>query len=194
VLLDYEVELAMVLDDDIDPWSPAPRFGFFLANDLTVRTVQLLGEGSRDRMAFWGASKSFPDTLLCGPILSREGARLDRWPDLVLENRVNGDMRQRARTDQLLYTPLEVLRFAAAKAAPRGLKKGDVILTGTPGGIALVVSRWKRVIAELLLTRRGKLAAAFLSNRKNPRFLRAGDRLEMDGGVLGKRSVVFVEK
>ena len=75
-LFDYEVELGVVLledigEDELSGGKSRLPLGFFLANDLTARSVQILGEGAVDRMAFWSASKSFPSTLLTGPLLSR---------------------------------------------------------------------------------------------------------------------------
>lgn len=55
-LLDYEVEMGFVLLEDVDPSqldqpSFAPRLGFFIANDLSARSVGILGEGQPNRYA-----------------------------------------------------------------------------------------------------------------------------------------------
>jgi 2-keto-4-pentenoate hydratase/2-oxohepta-3-ene-1,7-dioic acid hydratase in catechol pathway len=187
-LLDWEVELGIALLDDVDAArldDPAARLpiGYFVANDVTVRSVQILGEGRPNRMDFWGASKSFPGTLLVGPVLWRHpDAPADACPRVPLATYVNGVARQRSSTDQLLYTPRELLRFAARATGEPVLRAGDVVLTGTPGGIALAVRRWQRWIADRLLDRFGKLAAA---SRRRSRFLAAGDRVEIGAGPLG---------
>ena len=64
-LLDYEGEMGFVLLRDIDPASLddpgfAPDLGFFIGNDVSARTLAILGEGQATRFDFWGASKSFP--------------------------------------------------------------------------------------------------------------------------------------
>jgi 2-keto-4-pentenoate hydratase/2-oxohepta-3-ene-1,7-dioic acid hydratase in catechol pathway len=196
-LLDYEVELGLLLLADVpaarleDP-SFRPPVSAFLANDVTVRTVQILGEGSADRLAFWAASKSFAGTLLVGPT---SWAPPDGGFDVPLSTAVNGVVRQRSSTRELLYTPRELLRFAARASGGRTLDAGDVVLTGTPGGIALSVARWKRMLADRLLSRFGKLSAAVRgSRRRGSRFLRDGDVLEMDGGPLGRLRVAVKER
>jgi 2-keto-4-pentenoate hydratase/2-oxohepta-3-ene-1,7-dioic acid hydratase in catechol pathway len=135
-------------------------------------------------MEFWGASKSFPSTLVVGETLVVG----DAPPDLELVLRVSGEVRQRGASSGMLYGPAELRRFAEP------LAPGDVVLTGTPAGIALSVPRWKRVLGDLLLSRWGKLAAAFRAARGNPRFLRPGDVLEMEGGPLGRARAVVVEE
>jgi 2-keto-4-pentenoate hydratase/2-oxohepta-3-ene-1,7-dioic acid hydratase in catechol pathway len=180
VLLDYEIEVGFVIGE-------RGQLGWLLANDVTARTVQLLGEGARDRMAFWGASKSLPSTLLVGDVVV-DG---DELPRVALELRVNGEPRQRSHTSELAYSSSQILAFASARGA---LAVGDMVLTGTPGGIALTVPRWKRAVADVLLGRWGKLAAAFRSARGNRRFLQVGDVIEMSAGPLGSlRAIVEAE-
>jgi 2-keto-4-pentenoate hydratase/2-oxohepta-3-ene-1,7-dioic acid hydratase in catechol pathway len=176
-LFDYEIELGFVVLAD-------GRIGWFVANDLTVRSVQILGEGTGRRMDFWSASKSFPSSLLVGPVMVTD----DDTPDVELVLRVGGEVRQRGSTTELAYGARELRRFAGVGAA------GEVVLTGTPAGIALQVPRWKRVVADLLLDRWGKLGAALRSARGSRRFLQPGDVIEMDAGPLGHvRAVVEAE-
>lgn len=192
VLLDYEVELGVLLLEDVpvvrlDDPSFRPPLGLFLANDITVRTVQILGEDSPARMTFWAAAKSFARTWLVGPVLWIP--ETDAF-EIPLSLTVNGAVRQRSSTRELLYTPREVLGFVARSTGAERLAAGDVILTGTPGGIALSVPRWQRAVADRVLSRFGKLsAAARKARRPGSRFLRDGDVLEMDGGPLGHRRV-----
>jgi 2-keto-4-pentenoate hydratase/2-oxohepta-3-ene-1,7-dioic acid hydratase in catechol pathway len=178
-LLDYEVELGVIIGD-------GGRVGYVLANDITARTVQILGEGAPDRMAFWSAAKSFPGTLLLGATVVWSDKR--ELPDVPLELRVNGAVRQRSRTSSLVYTLDQMIAFASRRA-PVG--EGDLLLTGTPGGIALAVPRWKRAVAGMVLSRLGRLGAALRSRR---RFLAAGDIVEMDGGPLGRARAVVEEE
>ena len=189
-LLDYEVELGLVLQSDVtvrdlDDHRRPPPAAAFLANDVTVRTVQILGEGAVDRMAFWTASKSFPTTLLTGEVMVPLDADAVHHP---LALTVNGAVRQRSDTGQLRWNLRALLRFAAEAAG--GLSRGDVVLTGTPGGIALAVPRWQRWLADRLLSRFGRLGAAVRrARRPGSRFLRHGDVLQMEGGALGCRTV-----
>lgn len=193
-LLDYEVEIGMVLFDDValsqldDPAFTA-RIGLFVANDLTARSVQITGEGSVDKMRFWSAAKSFPDFLPVGGLVwCPSQPSLDRLPELVLETRVNGQIRQSASMQQLLYTPREMLRFAARHAPDNQLRMHDVVLTGTPAGIALTIPRWKRRLAALL-PRRQRVMAALRANLDNPRFLQPGDEIAFSAGWLGSQTL-----
>lgn len=200
-LLDYEVEIGIALFDDatlqqLDDPGFQPALGYFVANDLTARSVQIAGEGAHDRLAFWSAAKSFPAFLPTGSRVWRperpgpDASMLpdllsDLLPDLVLETRVNGEVRQRASTRECLYSVRQMLQMAA-RAAPGGcLRSGDLVLTGTPAGIALSVPRWKRQLAQLL-PRRQRIRAALQANLHNRRFLQPGDRLEFSAGWLGR--------
>jgi 2-keto-4-pentenoate hydratase/2-oxohepta-3-ene-1,7-dioic acid hydratase in catechol pathway len=147
--------------------------------------VQILGEGTARRMDFWGASKSFPSTLLVGTTMLVS----DSVPDLELSLSVNGHTRQHARSSEIIYSASELRRFADP------LDEGDLVLTGTPAGVALSVPRWKRLVADALLDRWRKLGAAIRTARKSQRFLSAGNVIEMEGGPLGKvRAVVDSER
>ncbi len=52
--------------------------------------------------------------------------------DLPLELRQNGEVRQKARTSQMIYSVSEIVSFASQSLS---LMPGDVILTGTPSGV-----------------------------------------------------------
>ncbi|UJR84848.1 fumarylacetoacetate hydrolase family protein [Sandaracinus amylolyticus] len=197
-LFDYEVELGFVLLDEVrvvqlEQPDFAPPIGYFVANDLSARTVQVLGEGRADRMRFWGAAKSFPGFLVAGPTLwVPETPQADAILDVTLTLTVNGELRQRGRTMDLVATPRELL-LAAARAVPSGvLEKGDAVLTGTPSGVAFTVAAWKRALASLLPGRTTRLAAALRAHASNPRMLEPGDVVEIDGGVLGRRRITIV--
>ncbi|MFY0522857.1 fumarylacetoacetate hydrolase family protein [Archangium gephyra] len=196
-LLDYEVELGLVLLEDVradalERPDFAPPVGYFLANDVTARTVQVLGEGRPDRMAFWGAAKSFPGFFVAGPLLwVPDAPQAEACLDVTLTLTVNGEVRQRGRTMDLIASPRELLRLAA-RAVPSGvLEKGDAVLTGTPAGVAFTVPAWKRKLAALLPGPTARLTAALRTHAPNPRMLKAGDVVEMDGGVLGRRRITI---
>ena len=80
-MLDYEVELALVLLEDIEREALeqetfAPQLGFTVINDLSARSLILLGEGRRNRFEYWGLSKSFDG--FSAPRKRR--MRSSRWP------------------------------------------------------------------------------------------------------------------
>lgn len=189
-MLDYEVELGLVLLDGladvgkIDALASGGRVALVVANDVTARSVQILGEGQADRLAYWSAAKSLPGFA---PTSARawvpERFDLDAWPALRLETRVNGAVRQDAGLELLIETPRQMLsRVCEAGGA---IPPGTLLLTGTPSGVAFSVPRWKRVMGERLLDRLGKLRAAIGSFSATTKFLRPGDVVEVRAGFLG---------
>lgn len=195
-LMDYEVELALMVLEDVSPAALADaaapiRLGYFLANDLTARSVQLLGEGRPDRLAYWSLAKSFPGFLpVTAALWISDDTTAARFPELTLTTRVNGAVRQSASTADILLTPREALAHVAATTGA-ALRRGDVVLTGTPSGVALAVPRWKRRLADRVLDRFGKLAAAIHAHARGGRFVGPGDHVEVDGGALGSRAVTL---
>ncbi|PRQ04899.1 fumarylacetoacetate hydrolase family protein [Enhygromyxa salina] len=189
-MLDYEVELGLVLLDGlehpskIDELASGGRVALVVANDVTARSVQILGEGQDDRLAYWTAAKSLPGFA---PTTARafvpEQFNLDAWPALRLETRVNGAVRQDAGLDLLIETPRQMLsRVCEARGA---ISPGTLLLTGTPSGVAFSVPRWKRIMGERLLDRLGRLRAAIGSFSASTMFLRPGDVVEVRAGYLG---------
>jgi hypothetical protein len=57
--------------------------------------------------------------------------------------------------------------------------------------VALRVPRWKRRIADRLLDRVAKLSATINAHARGGRFCVPGDRIEIDGGALGSRTVTL---
>lgn len=184
-MLDYEVEVGLVFLDGLDDAEAPGRVGFVLTNDVTARTLQVLGEGQPNRLAYWSAAKSFPS-------FAPTGARafvpahlpLDAWPALRLETRVNGALRQSATLDQLVETPRQMLARVLRAAGP--LPAGTLLSTGTPAGIALSVPRWKKAVGERLFDRVGRLRVALAGFAKGTAFLRPGDEVEVSAGFLGR--------
>jgi 2-keto-4-pentenoate hydratase/2-oxohepta-3-ene-1,7-dioic acid hydratase in catechol pathway len=193
-LLDYEVELGIVV---LAPATRAqllagtlPKLGWLVANDLTARVVQILGEGQPDAMPYWAAAKSFAGFLPVTPRCWVPDKLEDRPPAVELATRVNGVARQASAASDLIYRPSQLLAAAAALAG-RDLDAGDVVITGTPAGVALRVPRWKRKLGEVMLDRFGKLDAAIDMYAHGAGFLRPGDVVEVSAGFLGARTVLI---
>ena len=189
-MLDYEVELGLVLLDglsgaeSIDALASGGRVGMLVANDVTARSVQILGEGQADRLAYWTSAKSLPGFAPTGArAWVPERFDLDAWPALRLETRVNGVTRQDAALELLIETPRQMLSRVIASVG--ALAPGTMLLTGTPAGVAFSVPRWKRAIGERLLDRIGKLCAALGGYTAKTDFLRPGDVVEVRAGYLG---------
>jgi 2-keto-4-pentenoate hydratase/2-oxohepta-3-ene-1,7-dioic acid hydratase in catechol pathway len=123
--LDYEAELAIVIGKrvkDIDEGeAEGAIFGYTCANDVTARNLQ-------DPSGQWIVAKGFDTFCPVGPWIETEAdpARLK------IESRVNGQVRQSSVTDQLIF-PIPYLVSYLSQIMT--LNAGDLILTGTPGGI-----------------------------------------------------------
>ena len=123
--VDHEGELGVVIGRRTHRVSPAMAhecvLGFTCGNDVTARDVQK-ADGQ------WTRAKGFDTFCPVGPWV------VDVDPsDLKLECLVNGEIRQSARTSDMLFTPYELVSFVSGVMT---LVPGDVILTGTPGGIS----------------------------------------------------------
>jgi 2-keto-4-pentenoate hydratase/2-oxohepta-3-ene-1,7-dioic acid hydratase in catechol pathway len=195
-LLDYEVEMVLVLLEDIDPASLddagfTPQLGYFIGNDVSARTVAILREGQPNRSAYWGASKSFRGFM---PVADHawvpDEPKPNAIPCVVIETTVNGQLRQSESTEDLIYTPVRMLRFIHAQYPESPLGKGTMIFTGTPGGVAMTTPRWLARLSSLIgLSRFRKLNAKLHGD--TTRFLKPGDRVVARGQGLGKISILI---
>ncbi len=189
-MLDYEVELGLVLlaglDDlgELESMASGGKLALVVANDLTSRSLQILGEGQVDRLTYWGAAKSLPGFA---PTTARawvpDRFDLDAWPALRLQARVNGVVRQDAAVELLQETPRQML--TRVREAGGALAPNTLLLTGTPAGVAFSVPAWKRALGDRLLDRVGKLRAALAGYTATTEFLRPGDMVEVRAGFLG---------
>ena len=123
--VDYEAELAVVIGRRAKnvPANEALNFvlGYTCGNDVTARDLQ-----RKDGQ--WTRSKSFDTFCPLGPwIVTGLDAN-----DLAIESRVNGAVKQRSRTSQMIFPIAELIRHITQVMT---LEPGDVILTGTPAGI-----------------------------------------------------------
>jgi acylpyruvate hydrolase len=126
-VVDYEGEVAVVMAGGGRHIPAQDALGHVLgvtaANDVSMRDWQKRG-------AQWTAGKNFDGTLPLGPSLVTTD-ELDPT-DLALETRVNGEVVQSARTSQFIFDLPEQIAFISSWTA---LRPGDVIVTGTPGGV-----------------------------------------------------------
>jgi 2-keto-4-pentenoate hydratase/2-oxohepta-3-ene-1,7-dioic acid hydratase in catechol pathway len=123
--VDFEGELAVVIGR-LCREVPVARaheviLGYTCANDVTARDLQ-----RRDGQ--WSRAKGFDTFCPLGPWIETE---LDPG-DVALTTRVNGEVKQDARTSLLLHDVAELVAFVSDAMT---LLPGDVILTGTPAGV-----------------------------------------------------------
>jgi len=156
---DWEVELAIVIgkrasylesvDQSIDHIA-----GFTIANDLSEREWQIEISGGQ-----WGKGKSAPGFSPLGPELVTPD-EVDA-SNLRLRSFVNGEPRQDSNTSDLIFDVPYIVWHLSQHLA---LEPGDVIMTGTPQGVAL--------------------------SGRFP-YLTAGDVVELDIEGLGSQKQVF---
>jgi len=152
---DWEIELGFVMGSQASrvPVHAALSHvaGYCLANDVSERHWQIKRNGQ------WGKGKSFDGFGPLGPWL----VTADELPDpqhIALELAVNGEMKQRSSTADMIFPVAEIVSYLSQFMT---LLPGDVVITGTPAGVGL--------------------------GMKPPQFLRAGDVVTLDGGPLGSQ-------
>lgn len=179
-LLDYEIELALVMKEGADETtkiteSNLSRYvgGLVLANDVSARDIMF---GSP--MLQWFRGKSQRTFCPMGPVLYlMDEEDFEKLYSLQLTLKVNGETKQSASTGQLIHRPAATLTELSGFA---GFNAGDCLLTGTPGGV-LAGANLKIALAILLnfkndKRRREKFTRAQLARS---RFLEPGDELEL---------------
>jgi 2-keto-4-pentenoate hydratase/2-oxohepta-3-ene-1,7-dioic acid hydratase in catechol pathway len=198
-LLDYEGELGFVLLEDVDPVELdrpdfIPQIGFFIANDLSSRSIAILGEGMTNRYDYWGLSKSFPGFMpVGGRAWIPDLPVANGIPPVIIETKVNGETRQRQVVTELVYTPRQMLRFIHETYPDQPLGKGMMVLTGTPGGVALKSPRWKVRLANAIgMSRFTKLSIK--QDGDTTQFLKPGDEVTVSGGPLGSVTVTIADE
>jgi acylpyruvate hydrolase len=153
IALDYEAELAVVIGKPGRRISQEQALdhvaGYSLFNDATVRDFQL-------RTPQWTMGKNFDGTGSFGPWLVTPDAVPLGASGLRIQGRLNGRVMQDARTDQLIFS---VPALIAMISVAMSLERGDVIITGTPGGVGAA--------------------------RKPPVYMQAGDVFEVEIEGLG---------
>ncbi|MDR7085089.1 2-keto-4-pentenoate hydratase/2-oxohepta-3-ene-1,7-dioic acid hydratase in catechol pathway [Arthrobacter ginsengisoli] len=125
---DYEGEMALVIGKQAWHVAEDEAFdyvaGYSAYNDFSVRDWQLA-------TTQWTPGKNFPGTGGFGPYLV-PAADLGDVTKLTLETRVNGDVRQKASVADLYFTIPQLIAYITGFTP---LSPGDVIVTGTPGGV-----------------------------------------------------------
>lgn len=123
--VDFEGEFALVVGRRIRRETPGAALegvlGVTLACDVTARDLQ-----KADRTFTRG--KCMDTFCPIGPRLETD----PEWGDLELATRVNGEVRQRGRAQELIWSFGELVSYASRYMT---LEPGDLVLTGTPAGV-----------------------------------------------------------
>jgi len=165
-MVDYEAELAVVIGKRARRVQASDAydyvFGYTCLNDVSARDLQK-ADGQ------WVRAKSLDTFCPIGPVV----VTVDELPDphnLSIQTWVNGELRQSSNTKHLIHDVPDLVAFLSAAFT---LEPGDIITTGTPGGVGL--------------------------HRNPPTFLQPGDHIVVEvedigrlentvGPYLGKRS------
>ena len=128
--IDYEGELAVVIGKQAKSVAAASAFdhvaGYTIMNDVTARDLQ-----RRERQ--WARAKGLDTFAPCGPWLVTKDEIGDPH-SLDLELRVNGEVRQRSNTSDLIFKIPQLIEFISQDLT---LRPGDIISTGTPSGVGV---------------------------------------------------------
>jgi 2-keto-4-pentenoate hydratase/2-oxohepta-3-ene-1,7-dioic acid hydratase in catechol pathway len=151
--VDYEAELAVVIGRRARRIDAADAldhvFGYTCLNDVSARDLQF-GDGQ------WVRGKSLDTFCPMGPVLVTADEIGDPQ-DLAISCTVGDERLQEARTSAMYFGIAEIISYCSQSFT---LEPGDVIATGTPGGVGVF--------------------------RKPPRFLADGDRVVVEIERIGR--------
>lgn len=137
--LDYEIELGVVIARRCRhvPAAEARSVigGYLVSNDVSVR------DWLQKRSPTFTLGKSFDTHGPIGPWLTTDDA-VDDPLDLQMTLTVNGEVRQRGRTDDMIYDIYEQIAYLTQVMT---LMPGDILATGTPSGIGAPTGRFLEV-------------------------------------------------
>lgn len=115
--LHHEIELVVAI-------GPNGIFGYAVGVDLTRRDLQ---SAAKDKGQPWDAAKGFDQSAPISTI-----SKLDSLGDAAISLSVNGEVRQKARIGDMLWSVSEIVEQAGLLWS---LQPGDLIFTGTPEGV-----------------------------------------------------------
>ncbi len=150
--LDYEGEIAVIIGkagrriDKANAWDYVA--GYSAYNEGTIRDWQ------RHTIQFT-AGKNFTGTGAFGPWMVTRGDIAD-GEELTLETRLNGQVMQRTTTEMMIFPIPELIAYISTFTS---LQPGDVIVSGTPGGVG--------------------------AKRVPPVWMKPGDTVEIEVGKIG---------
>jgi len=132
--LHHEIELVVAIGPSVGLTNPPADevaiFGYAVGLDMTRRDLQAAAKDGRKP---WDTGKDFENAAIIGAITPAEGALLDA-AHIRLD--VNGDLRQTAPLSDMIHS---VKAIIAHLSTLYHLRSGDLIMTGTPAGVAAVV-------------------------------------------------------
>lgn len=130
--VDWEAELAVIVGTSLTRASSEAAAvaiaGYTIMNDVSMRDWQW-------RTTQWLQGKAFDATTPVGPYLvTADEADPDHTgaPGLAIRCAIDGEVMQEANTRDLLFSPADALSYISQFTT---LEPGDIVATGTPGGV-----------------------------------------------------------
>src|SRR6267142_2825822 len=160
--LDYEIELGIVIGSRARYLSKAKAMdavaGYCLANDVSERVFQI------ERSGQWTKGKGCETFGPLGPwLVTKDEIKDPQNLDMLLT--VNGETRQKGSTKTMVFGVAHLVWYCSQFMV---LEPGDVIITGTPPGVALGM-------------------------KPEPKFLKAGDVVKLSVEGLGEQTQKIVK-
>lgn len=156
---DYEGELVIIIGRDAKNVSEAEALDYVAAysvgDDVSSRDWQRDADKAGP-IPQWSFSKSFDGFAPLGPCLVSTTV-LGAADNLTLTTKVNGEIRQKGETADLCFGVKRLVEFCSQGQT---LRRGSLIMTGTPGGVGLFM--------------------------KPPQFLKEGDVVEVEISGIGR--------
>lgn len=151
--LDYEIELAVIIGKDCRKVSSSEVseyiYGFSIFNDVSARDLQ-------EKHEQWYCGKSFDGSSVMGPCILINDKEVN-YNNLGLKTYINNEIRQNNNTKNMIFSVNDIISDLSKKMT---LKKGTIIITGTPSGVGLGFNP--------------------------PKFLKAGDKISMNIDKIGE--------
>lgn len=142
--LQNEAELVIVIGKDGENIPEEDAFeyikGFAVGIDFTLRDIQTL---MKKQGKPWAVAKGFKTSSPVSEITLKED--LLNVYDLAIKLAVNGELKQNGRTSQMIFSIKYIVSYLSHIF---GLKKGDLIFTGTPAGVS-TLKKGDKVTAEI---------------------------------------------
>jgi fumarylpyruvate hydrolase len=132
--LHHEVELIVALKSggaNIDPARALDHvYGYGVGIDLTRRDLQM---ASRKKEQPWEIGKSFDQSAPCGTL--RPASEIGHPAKARIWLKMNGETRQDGDIEQMIWNTAEIIAKLSQQVS---VGAGDIIMTGTPAGVAAI--------------------------------------------------------
>lgn len=212
MLLDWEIEVGVLLGNKGDP------AGFVLVNDISDRVPII-----KDSKFGYRSGKEQNSFLPVGPFfipIAFTEIDENEKPNFPLELFINGILKQKDNSNSMIHGIFSIKEYilknrsqewphdskTTCKTLPHGeFKCGDLILTGTPGGVAInppITLNAKlgilcRTLISSLVYRQFRTPKEqfIIEERKSQKYLKQGNQIFSRGGILGNQllSIKIVE-